>query len=190
MILPDRWRNPHKGPVLKPASLPNSLYWACWVWTRSHQQWKSPLNWDPTIGAVCRENLCASENDNWTRQGQTPKRERWWLTYWTANGELPSGRLAPRAWPSPPPGPERPANLTGGPRWTPVEEYGGRAKRFQGAPRREQFLEIGVGAFQLTRVVEWDCSEGESSRDVTKVLHGPWTQTYGKTNNSWQVFKC
>ena len=71
----------------------------------------------------------------------------------------------------------------GGLRWTPVEEYGGRAKRFRGAPRREQFLEIGVGAFQLTRVVEWGCSEGESSGDVTKVLHGPWTQTYGKINN-------
>ena len=26
MIMPDRWWNPHKGPVLKPASLPNSLY--------------------------------------------------------------------------------------------------------------------------------------------------------------------
>ena len=42
MILPDRWRSPHKGPVLKPASLPNSLYWACWVWVRSHLQWKTP----------------------------------------------------------------------------------------------------------------------------------------------------
>ena len=39
------------------------------------------------------------------------------------------------------------ATLTGGPRWTPGEEDGGRAKRFQGALRREQFLEIGVGAF-------------------------------------------
>ena len=69
-----------------------------------------------------------------------------------ANGELPrgsqlSGRLAPCAWPSPPPGLSRPANLTGGPRWNLVEEHGGRAKRFQGAPRREQFLEVGVGAF-------------------------------------------
>ena len=35
-ILPDRWWSPHKGPVLKPASLSNSLYWACWVWVRSH----------------------------------------------------------------------------------------------------------------------------------------------------------
>ena len=43
--------------------------------------------------------------------------------------------------------PDNPANLMGGPHWTPVEEYGGRTKRFQGAPRREQFLEIGVGAF-------------------------------------------
>ena len=47
----------------------------------------------------------------------------------------------------PPPGPERPANPIGGPRWTLVEEYDGRTKCFQGAPRREQFLEIGVGAF-------------------------------------------
>ena len=29
----------------------------------------------------------------------------------------------------------------------PVEEDSGRAKRFQGAPRWEQFLEISVGAF-------------------------------------------
>ena len=42
MILPDHWRSPHKGPVLKPASLPNSLYWACWVWACSHLQWKTP----------------------------------------------------------------------------------------------------------------------------------------------------
>ena len=45
----DRWRHPHKGPVLKPASLPNSLYWACWVWVCSHLQWKKPPNRDPTI---------------------------------------------------------------------------------------------------------------------------------------------
>ena len=38
----DRWRRPHKGPVLKPASLPNSLYWACWVWVCSHLQWREP----------------------------------------------------------------------------------------------------------------------------------------------------
>ena len=68
------------------------------------------------------------------------------------NGELPrdsqlGGRLAPRAWPSPPPRVGQPANLTGGPRWTPVEEDSSRAKRFQGALRGEQFLEIGVGAF-------------------------------------------
>ena len=68
------------------------------------------------------------------------------------NGELPRGsqlgeRLAPRAWPSPPPGAGRLANLTGGPRWTPVEEDSDRAKRFQGALRWEQFLEIDVGAF-------------------------------------------
>ena len=43
-IMPDCWRSPHKGPVLEPASLPNSLYWACWVWVRvrSHLQWKIP----------------------------------------------------------------------------------------------------------------------------------------------------
>ena len=66
---------------------------------------------------------------------------------WGVTGSQLGGRLAPCAWPSPPPGVERPANLTGGPRWTPVEEDSGRAKRFQGALRREQFLEIGVGAF-------------------------------------------
>ena len=41
-ILPNRWRSPRKDPVLKPVSLPNSLYWACWVWVRSHLQWKTP----------------------------------------------------------------------------------------------------------------------------------------------------
>ena len=41
-ILPDRWWSPHQGPVLKPASLPNSLYWTCWVWARSHLQWETP----------------------------------------------------------------------------------------------------------------------------------------------------
>ena len=43
----DRWRRPHKGPVLKPASLPSSLYWACWVWVCSHLQWKEPPNSGP-----------------------------------------------------------------------------------------------------------------------------------------------
>ena len=38
---------PHKGPVLKPASLSNSLYWACWVWGRSHLQWKTPPKLGP-----------------------------------------------------------------------------------------------------------------------------------------------
>ena len=37
---------------------------------------RHPPKRDPTIGAVCGKNLCASENDNRTRQGQTPKRER------------------------------------------------------------------------------------------------------------------
>ena len=36
-ILLDCWRRPHKGPVLKPASLLNSLYWVC-----SHLQWNEP----------------------------------------------------------------------------------------------------------------------------------------------------
>ena len=40
-FLPDRWPSPRKGPVLEPASLPNSLYWACWVWVRSHLQWRT-----------------------------------------------------------------------------------------------------------------------------------------------------
>ena len=113
---------------------------------------RSPPNRDPTIGAVYGKNLGASESNNRTGQGQTPKRERWWPTYWTVNGELPRGsklcgRLAPRSWPSPPPRAGRPASLMGGPRWTPVEEDGGRTKCVQGALRREQFLEIGVGAF-------------------------------------------
>ena len=68
------------------------------------------------------------------------------------NGELLmgsqlGGRLAPHAWPSPPLGAGRLANLTGGPRWTPMEEDGSRAKRFQGALRWGQFLEIDVGSF-------------------------------------------
>ena len=37
---------------------------------------RHPLNRDPTIGTVYGKNLCASENDNRTRQGQTPKREQ------------------------------------------------------------------------------------------------------------------
>ena len=41
-IMPNRWRSPCKGPVLEPASLPNSLYWACWVWVRLHLQWRTP----------------------------------------------------------------------------------------------------------------------------------------------------
>ena len=41
-ILPDRWRSPCKGPILELASLPNSLYWACWVWVHSHLQWRTP----------------------------------------------------------------------------------------------------------------------------------------------------
>ena len=41
-ILPDRWWSPRKGPVLEPTSLPNSLHWACWIWVRSHLQWRTP----------------------------------------------------------------------------------------------------------------------------------------------------
>ena len=40
-ILPDCWPSPCKGPVLESASLPNSLYWACWVRVRSHLQWRT-----------------------------------------------------------------------------------------------------------------------------------------------------
>ena len=47
-ILLDRWWSPHKGPVLKLASLSNSLYWARWIWVRSHLQWKAP----PQIGTL------------------------------------------------------------------------------------------------------------------------------------------
>ena len=32
----------YKGPILEPASLPNSLYWTCWVWVCSHLQWNEP----------------------------------------------------------------------------------------------------------------------------------------------------
>ena len=46
-ILPDRWWSPHKGPVLKPASLPNSLYWTFWVWVCSHLQWETPQKTGP-----------------------------------------------------------------------------------------------------------------------------------------------
>ena len=83
---------------------------------------RSPPNRDLTIGVVCGKNLGASENDNRTGQSQTPKMERWWPTYWIVNGELPSGsqlggRLAPRAWPSPPPGQDDPPTSLVGPRW-------------------------------------------------------------------------
>ena len=56
-IPPDRWRRSHKGPVLKPASLQNSLYWACWVWVCSHLQWKEPPNRDPTYIYIYNEKL-------------------------------------------------------------------------------------------------------------------------------------
>ena len=36
-----------------------------------------------------------------------------------------------------------------------------------------------------TKAVEWGFSNNEFSEDKTKVLHGPRTQAYGKTNNSW-----
>ena len=41
-ILLDRWRSPRKGPILELTSLPNSLYWFCWVWLHSHLQWRTP----------------------------------------------------------------------------------------------------------------------------------------------------
>ena len=120
-ILPDRWRSPHKGPVLGPTSLPNSLYWACWVWVRSHLQWRTPqtrtLQLAPFVGSC----WCDNEMRELVKARPNPKGERWWPTYWAANGELPkgsqlNGRLAPCAWPSSPPGARRPANLTDGPR--------------------------------------------------------------------------
>ena len=51
MILPDRWQSPHKDPVLKPTSLPNSLYWTCWGWVRSYLQWKT----SPKLGPYTRD---------------------------------------------------------------------------------------------------------------------------------------
>ena len=54
----------------------------------------------------------------------------------TAEGFPARRASSATAWPSPPPGAERPANLAGGPRWTSVEEDDGRAKRFQGVLRR------------------------------------------------------
>ena len=33
---------------------------------------RHPLNWDPTIGVICRKNLCASENDNRAWRDQAP----------------------------------------------------------------------------------------------------------------------
>ena len=68
MILLDRWRSPHKDPVLKPASLPNSLYWAYWVWVCSHLQWKTPPNWDP-IGLIFSNGFQLS---------QQVKNVSWW----------------------------------------------------------------------------------------------------------------
>ena len=50
-ILPDRWRRPHKGPVLKPASLPNSLYWPVgfgFGFAHIYGE-RSPPNRDPTV---------------------------------------------------------------------------------------------------------------------------------------------
>ena len=58
-IPPDRWRRSHKGPVLKPASLPNSLYWACWVWVCSHLQWKKPPKSGPYINNTNLLGLCS-----------------------------------------------------------------------------------------------------------------------------------
>ena len=54
-IPPDSWRRPHKGPILKPASLPNSLHWACWVWVCLHLRWKEPPKLGPySIFLRCR----------------------------------------------------------------------------------------------------------------------------------------
>ena len=74
--------------------------------------------------------------------------------------------------------------------WAPIKEDGGHAKHFQRAPWWDYFWKIGIGAFWPTKAVEWGFSKGKSSEGRAKVLHGPRTQTYGKTNNSWQVSKC
>ena len=110
---------------LRPISLPNSLYWACWVWVHSHLQWMTPqirtLQLAPSVGSC----LCDDECYSLLRQGQTPKEGRWWPIYWAANRELPrgsqlNGRLAPCAWPSSPLGARRPENSQAAPfrpRW-------------------------------------------------------------------------
>ena len=59
----DCWRRPHKGPVLKLASLPNSLYWAYWVWVCSHLQWKEPPKRDPTITILNKIIMINDQNN-------------------------------------------------------------------------------------------------------------------------------
>ena len=61
-IPPDRWRRPHKGPVLKPASLPNSLYWTCWVWVCSHLQWKEPPKSGPYRNKIKKNSIIKFKN--------------------------------------------------------------------------------------------------------------------------------
>ena len=59
----DCWRRPHKGPVLKLVSLPNSLYWAYWVWVCSHLQWKEPPKRDPTITILNKIIMIDDQNN-------------------------------------------------------------------------------------------------------------------------------
>ena len=40
--LPNDPARPLMKSSLRPSSLPNLLYWACWVWVRSHLQWRTP----------------------------------------------------------------------------------------------------------------------------------------------------
>ena len=61
-IPPDRWRHPHKGPILKPASLPNSLYWTCWVWVCSHLQWKEPPKSEPYRNKIRKNYIIKFKN--------------------------------------------------------------------------------------------------------------------------------
>ena len=107
-----------------------------------------PYNWRCLWGSC----LCDDECESLLGWGQTPQGRRWWPICWAIRGELSggsqlNGRLAPCARPSSPPGARRLASLVAGPLWTPMEEGGGHAKHFQGAPWWDQFWKIGIGAF-------------------------------------------
>ena len=51
-ILPGRWWSPRKGPVLKPAFLPNSLYWAIGFGFAHIYSERHPPNRDPTLWII------------------------------------------------------------------------------------------------------------------------------------------